>query len=76
LSPIAEFIGNTSYDSDAVRAMSEAYDSVLRELHDRGQPPIVQEVIAKRIIELAAIGERDSRRLCQTVLSELGLVRR
>jgi hypothetical protein len=76
VSPIADFIGNTTYDADAVRVMSVAYDTVLKELHDRGQPAIVQEVIAKRIVELAAIGERNPKRLCETVLSELGLVRR
>jgi len=32
-------------------------------------------VIAKRIIELAAIGEREPQRLSQTILSELGLTR-
>jgi hypothetical protein len=76
VSPIADFIGNTTYDSDAVRVMSLAYDAILKELHDRGQPAIVQEVIAKRVIELAAIGERNPQRLCETVLSELGLLRR
>jgi hypothetical protein len=56
--------------------MVQAYEFVLKELHDRGQPDVVREVIAKRIIELAAIGERDSRRLCTTILSEFGLAGR
>ena len=54
--------------------MSEAYASVLKQLQDRGQPKIVQEIIA-RIIELAAIGEREPQRLCETILSEFGLIR-
>lgn len=72
---IAEFVGSVTYDPEAVQAMSLAYDAVLKELHDRGQPEMVREIIAKRIIELAAIGEREPQRLCDTVLSEFGLMR-
>jgi hypothetical protein len=72
---IAEFIGNTTFDPEALRAMSQAYDSIVKQLQDRGQPKIVQEIIAKRIIELAAIGEREPQRLCETILTEFGLVR-
>jgi len=71
-----EFIGNTTYDPEAVQAMSLAYEAALKQLHDRGQPAIVREVIARRIIELAAIGERRPDWLCATVLSELGVVSR
>jgi hypothetical protein len=76
VSSFAEFVGNTTYDPDAVRAMSLAYEAALMQLHDRGQPAIVREVIARRIIELAAIGERRPERLCATVLSELGVTSR
>jgi len=76
VSRLADFISGTAYDSDAIQVMAEAYDSVLKELHDRGQPQIVLEIIAKRIIELAAIGEREPARLCETVLHELGLAQR
>jgi hypothetical protein len=72
---IDEFIANTTYDPETIGAMSRAYESVLKQLRDRGQPKIVREIIAKRIIELAAIGEREPNRLCETVLSEFGLVR-
>ena len=72
---IADFVGSVTYDPEAVQAMSLAYDAVLKELHDRGQPEMVREIIAKRIIELAAIGEREPQRLCDTVLSEFGLMR-
>jgi hypothetical protein len=39
--------------------MGEAFDDACKELHDTGQPPIVYEVIAKRIIDAAKNGERD-----------------
>ena len=71
---IEDYTG-TTYDPDTIRVMAEAYEKVLVELHDGGQPNVVREVIAKRIVELIAIGERDPQQLCATVLSELGLVR-
>jgi hypothetical protein len=40
-------------------------------LHDAGQPNIVKEVIAKRIISLARNGERDPDRLCDETLKTL-----
>ena len=37
--------------------MGEAFDNACSQLHDRGQPAIVYEVIAKRIIDAAEAGE-------------------
>ena len=76
MSSFAEFVGHSIYDPEAVRAMSLAYEAALQQLHDRGQPAIVREVIARRIMELAALGERQPERLCATVLSELGVASR
>jgi hypothetical protein len=74
MNSIADYIG-TTFEPEAVKVISDAYAAVLRELHDRGQPDVVREVIAKRVIELATIGERDPQRLCSTVLDEFGLNR-
>jgi hypothetical protein len=63
-------IGNT------IKITALAYDVTLKELHDRGQPEIVREIIAKHIVELAAIGEREPTQLSEMVLSELGILRR
>jgi hypothetical protein len=76
VSSFAEFVRNTSYDPEAVRVMSLAYEAALQQLHDRGQPAIVREIIARRLIELAAIGERQPERLCAMVLSQLGVASR
>jgi hypothetical protein len=59
---------DVSFSADVVRAMSLAYERALRELHDKGQPAIVCEVMAGRIIQAAAAGERDSERLCEIAL--------
>jgi hypothetical protein len=47
----------------------------MRELHDNGQPVLVQEIVAKRIIQLAARGERDPERLSESALASLGIKR-
>jgi hypothetical protein len=52
--------------------MGEAFDTACKDLHDTGQPPIVYEVIAVRIISAAKNGERDPVRLRNAGLSALG----
>jgi hypothetical protein len=41
--------------------------------HDRGQPDIVKDIIAKRIIEIGKTGERDAKRICERAMLDLGL---
>ena len=52
-----------SLDPEMLAVLVDAYDLTMPALHDRGQPEIVREIIAKRIIELAETGERDPERL-------------
>jgi len=56
------------FDPQAIAIMSEAFDAVCKELHDSGQPELVREVIAERIIELAATGELNPARLREAAL--------
>jgi hypothetical protein len=63
----------TVFDDNATRIMGEAFDSACKELHDKGQPEIVYEVIAKRIIDAAKNGERDPTQLRKAGLTALGL---
>ena len=63
----------TAFDDHATKAMGEAFDAACKELHDMGQPQIVYEVIAKRIIDKAKSGERDVARLRDAGLAALGL---
>ena len=44
------------------------FDAACKELRDTGQPEIVREVIAQRIIELAKTGEFDPVRLREAAL--------
>ena len=61
------------FDDRVTQIMGEAFDDACKELHDTGQPPIVYEVIAKRIIDAARNGERDPVRLRNAGLVALGI---
>jgi hypothetical protein len=63
----------TVFDDRVTEIMGEAFDSACKELHDRGQPPIVYEVIAKRIMDAVRGGEHDVMRLRNVGLAALGL---
>jgi hypothetical protein len=60
------------FDDNVTEIMGHAFESACTSLHDRGQPEIVYEVIAKRIIEAARRGERDPVRLRNIGLAGLG----
>ena len=70
---VLQFIRNKSdFDDEATRLMGEAFDALCKDLHDTGQPALVQEIIAKRIIKAAKKGERDPARLRAAGLAALG----
>jgi hypothetical protein len=73
-SNIAVFL-EASSDPKLIDVMNSAYGKACRMLHDKGQPSLVQEVIAQRIANIASGGERDPNRICQRVMADLGLQR-
>ena len=56
--------------------MGDAFDCATNGLQDTGQPGVVQEFIAKRIVDLAASGERDPQKLASMALHSLGIAPR
>jgi hypothetical protein len=60
------------FDDRVTLLVGEAFDLACKELHDSGQPAIVYEVIAKRIIDAAQYGERDLVRLRDAGLVAFG----
>jgi hypothetical protein len=68
--PITEFLDGYHPDSETKRVMGLAFEiarAALR-LADRGD--LANEIIAKRIIELAKTGERNPDLLCEGALKE------
>ena len=68
---IFEFVRAGEFDDVATKAMCQAFEAAAKELHDTGQPTIVLEVLAHRIVEAARGGERDSDRLRDIALAAL-----
>jgi hypothetical protein len=68
---IAGWFRSPAFDPETVKLLSDAYDKARKSLHDTGQPYIVNEVIAERIIALAKQGERNPDRLCKGALTAL-----
>jgi len=60
------------FDDHATGVMGEAFDAACKDLRDTGQPDLVYEVIAKRIIEAAKSGERDPEKLRDWALTAFG----
>jgi hypothetical protein len=69
---IVQLFRATAFDPETVKTLCVAYDKASKLLHDAGQPEIVNEVIAQRIIALAQKGERNPDRLCKGALIALG----
>lgn len=69
---IEKLFHNTVFRPDEIKILCDAYARACKSLHDKGQPAIVNEIIAQRIIALASDGERDPDRLSEGALSALG----
>jgi hypothetical protein len=73
MATVVPFLLNRSdFGDETTRLMDEALEAVCKDLHDTGQPALVREIIAKRIIEAAKKGERDPVRLRNAGLAALG----
>jgi hypothetical protein len=68
--PISQFLGNSKFDPETKRIMGLAFEMtrLAPELADRGD--LADELIAKRIIELAKAGEHHPDLLCERAVKE------
>jgi hypothetical protein len=60
------FIG--AFGPEELAAMSEALEAACKELRNAGQPEMVREIVARRIILAARFGERAPVRLREAAL--------
>jgi hypothetical protein len=61
-----------AFGPDAITTMGEVLDAAFEELRDTGEPDVVRECIATRIIAAARLGERDPARLLEAALRRSG----
>jgi hypothetical protein len=71
--PFRHLLETGVFSPDEVTAMAQAYDTVRKKLHDRGQPALVNEIIARRIIELAKLRALNAQELADRALASFGL---
>ena len=72
MSSVVDLFQSTAFDPETVKVLCDAYDKARASMHDAGQPQVVHEVMAQRIISLAKQGERDPKRLTAAALTGLG----
>ena len=63
---MAQIPAFTNFDPEIAATLGAAFDEAVARLLN--QPDIVRETIAKRIVALAAKGERDAHALCDKAL--------
>jgi hypothetical protein len=68
--PITPFLGGATFDPETTRLMGVAFEMVRAALRLVDRDDLANEMIAKRIIELANAGERNPDLLCEGVLKE------
>ena len=71
MASILQFIPRGVFNDAATQAMGQAFDAACKALHDKGQPSVVYEVMARRIIAAARAGERDVLQLRNAALQAL-----
>ena len=69
--PIRSFIETGAFDPEAIASMSEAFEAARKEIQGTGQLDEAKlEIIARRIMAAAILGERDPVRLREAALTE------
>ena len=61
----------SAFDPEEITCMTAAYEDALRVLQLANRQDPITELVAKKIIEVAQLGQRDPKRLCDNALKEL-----
>jgi len=72
MSSVLPLFLESAFDAEATRTLGHAYDIACRALHPKGRLPVIQEQLARTIVEAAERGERDPERLAGIALGSLG----
>ena len=68
--PITPYLNGMSFHPESKRVMGVAFEMVCAALRLSDRGDLANEMIARRIIELAKAGERNPDFLCERVLKE------
>jgi hypothetical protein len=68
MSDILPIFKNAAFEPELLHTMGEAYDLACKQINGVGD--VVKEVVAQRIINLVASGERDPAVLCDQALAK------
>jgi hypothetical protein len=67
------FFANACFDPEATKLMGDVFEEMIQSLDRMGRPRVVQEAIARQIIEAVQDGERDRDAIYQRVLAAMAL---
>jgi hypothetical protein len=69
--PLTPFLKEATFDPEAIKAMSAAFEAVCESLQVVQRSDPVTEIVARKVIEVAGTGERDPQRIRDLVLLAL-----
>ncbi len=72
MNSVVPLFRDSAFDAEATQAMGNAYDAACRSLRPNGRLPVIQELLATKIVQAAQRGERDPERLAAIALGILG----
>ena len=74
MATISELLRGAGFDQNTVELVCEVYIRARKSLRDTNHPDLVNEIIARRILSLAKLGERNPDQLRVKALAELPMV--
>jgi hypothetical protein len=73
MSMIFPFIADGCFDPEATKIMGEVFDEMITSLDRFGRPRIIQEAVARHILDAMRDGERDPDVVYQRVLAAMAV---
>ena len=70
---VVSYFDGSVFDPQATHVMGEAFDLACANMRICGQPEVVREIMASRIIQAAKSGERDPYRLAAKAMDAVGI---
>jgi hypothetical protein len=74
MATISELLRGAGFDHTTVELVCEVYIRARKSLRDTNHPDLVNEIIARRILSLAKLGERNPDQLRAKALAELPMI--